>query len=227
MTAEEHKLRTERFARIRLIKKLLRPLPRRATIHKYPVLKWFAKTARQKSYLWSFRIPEVVPALYAGWILTLLPVYGLQFLLGFLLALGLRANLMILIALQLVSNPVTIWILYPTAFHIGDFFISLFITPNDIDPATAEAFVKGEVRLTGSTFLYWFKATSIGAIIIGYFAAFISSFIYQFMAKRASRSYSLLVEKSKKFAEEKKSRAQEKQSKSRSRSNPVHKKRII
>ena len=206
MTAEEHQIRKQRFDRIKLVKKLLRPLPRRATIHKYPVLKWFANKARKKSYLWSFRTSEVVPALYAGWILTLLPLYGTQFLLGFVLAIGLRANLMVMIGLQLISNPFTILFIYPAAYQLGDFFISGFITHEAIDPARAEGFFKGSQELSAAKIFYLFKATSAGAIIIGYFAAFISSFIYQLIATRANKSYAILVQKSKQFAQQRKDR---------------------
>lgn len=208
MTAAEHKIRTKRFARIRLIKKLLRPLPRRTNIHRYPILRRFAQTARTNSYLWSFRSSEVVPALYAGWILALLPVYGLQVLLAFILALGLRANLMILVGLQFVTNPLTIGPLYWMEYHVGHFFLSLFFENKEISLTLFREFLSGQGKLDVKVAFYLFKATSIGAIIIGYFAAFITSFIYQFMAKRASRGYTAIINKSKKFAEEK-SRAKE------------------
>src|SRR3546814_6139453 len=34
---------------------LLRPLPRRANVSRYPVIKWFAGLARRLPFLWSFR----------------------------------------------------------------------------------------------------------------------------------------------------------------------------
>ncbi|HCR37111.1 MAG TPA: hypothetical protein DIU37_03070, partial [Opitutae bacterium] len=51
----------ERYSRIRRVKKLLRPLPRRANIHRYPFIKWFANAAHKRPYLWSFRTKEVTP----------------------------------------------------------------------------------------------------------------------------------------------------------------------
>lgn len=228
MTAEEHKIRKERFARIRLIKKLLRPLPRRATLHRYPVLGWFAQTARKKSYLWSFRSKEIIPALYAGWMLTLMPLPGLQILLAFLLALGLRANLMVLIGLQLLSNPLTVGPIWLAAYNVGDFFFTFFVTDPTIEPIATDQFEKNTGHSLGQLFSYGFRATLFGGIIIGYFAGFISSFIYQFTAKRASKGYSKIMEKSKKFAEEKKARAESNDhnpSISAQGSHPIHPKK--
>ena len=202
MSPHEDHLRKERFARIRRVKRLLRPLPRKATIHRYPVLKLFAEKARKRAYLWSFRASEVVPALYAGWILTLLPLLGFQFVLGFLLAFGLRANLMVIIGLQLLSNIVTASFIYYITYHVGDFFLSAFINHHSsIDPSMAEAYLEGGSNWSAEKVLYLFKATSLGAIILGYFAAFISSFIYQFMAKRARRGYELLIDASHKLTD--------------------------
>ena len=73
MTVEESELEETRWRRIRRVKKWLRPLPRRATIHRYPILKFFAESARKRIYLWSFRVENAVPAIYAGCILSLTP----------------------------------------------------------------------------------------------------------------------------------------------------------
>jgi hypothetical protein len=68
----------ERHKRIRLVKRLLRPLPRRTNIHRYPVLKWFGEAARKRAYLWSFRVGAMTPAFYVGSLLTLQPLIGVQ-----------------------------------------------------------------------------------------------------------------------------------------------------
>jgi hypothetical protein len=70
------------------LRRLLRPLPRRANLTRYPVLKWFAVHARRAAFLWSFKRANVIPSLYVGSVLAFLPVYGLQILFGFGLALG-------------------------------------------------------------------------------------------------------------------------------------------
>lgn len=225
MTAAEHKIRKQRFARIRLVKKLLRPLPRRATIHKYPILKIFAQTARKNSFLWSFRTPEVIPALYAGWILALLPIYGIQVFLAFFLALGLRSNLMILVGLQFVTNPFTIVPLYWVEFHLGNFFLGSFSIYKEIDFNVFKAFLQGSGALSGG--FYFFKATCLGGIIIGYFAAFISSFLYQLMAKRATENYTVVVAHPKQIDEAKKSSAQEHCHDPMANPATIHEKRAI
>ncbi|MGF1450065.1 MAG: DUF2062 domain-containing protein [Opitutales bacterium] len=125
MTHEEKNLQRVRHLRIRRVKRLLRPLPRRATIHRYPVLKWFAQTARARSYLWSFRPQHVVRALYAGCILAMLPIYGFQLLAAFVVALVLRANLMFMVALVLITNPFTFVPLYAADFAVGDWLLRL------------------------------------------------------------------------------------------------------
>ena len=49
MITEEAKLKEARFSRIRRLKRLLRPLPRRATLHKYPILNMFTVAARMRA----------------------------------------------------------------------------------------------------------------------------------------------------------------------------------
>ncbi|PIQ38502.1 MAG: hypothetical protein COW59_01405, partial [Lysobacterales bacterium CG17_big_fil_post_rev_8_21_14_2_50_64_11] len=89
------------------LRKLLRPLPRRANVARYPVIKWFAVMARRLPFLWSFRRQHVLPALYLGCVLSLLPVYGIQFGLALVFALLVRGNVTVLMGLQLLTNPFT------------------------------------------------------------------------------------------------------------------------
>jgi len=72
-----------KFKRIRRLKKWMRPLPRRSNIHKYPILKWFSETAYKRSYLWSFRGKNIIPALFWGVWIAMLPIVGLQMLVIF------------------------------------------------------------------------------------------------------------------------------------------------
>ena len=111
--------------RIRRVKKWLRPLPRRATIHRYPVLKYFSEAARRRAYIWSFRTENAIPAIYIGCVLTLLPIYGIQLPLALLVALVFKANLPILAGLQMVTNPFTAFPIYFTLYQIGRNCISL------------------------------------------------------------------------------------------------------
>ncbi len=95
-------------------------------LHRYPVLKWFAAAARKRPYFWTFRISAMTPAFYAGSIITLLPVYGLQIAFAFIAALALRANLPTLVGLQFVSTPLTAPIILPATYFTGDFCLRWF-----------------------------------------------------------------------------------------------------
>jgi uncharacterized protein (DUF2062 family) len=109
----------ELLRRRRWIRRLLRPLPRRANVHRYPVIKWFAGRARRAPFLWSFNRANVMPALYGGMVLSLLPLYGFQLPLALGLAILLRANLTITVALQFITNPLTIAPIYGGTAWIG------------------------------------------------------------------------------------------------------------
>ncbi|MEO0794469.1 MAG: DUF2062 domain-containing protein [Verrucomicrobiota bacterium] len=211
MTADE-KHKHEYFRRIRRAKKWLRPLPRRATIHRYPVLGWFADTARRRSYLWSFRREDVVPAIYVGCILSMLPIYGIQVPTAFLLAMVFRCNLMMIVSTQFITNPITAGPLYLAACFIGLHIFSLFGAPIpgdsvlDFSKLITENLKEAFLSIVGPNTMadsmatlseqtgmslpalvgLGFKATFVGGAVIGYFFGFAFSVIYQFGARRAS-----------------------------------------
>ncbi len=108
-----------RHRRIRRVKTLLRFAPRRARFHRYPLIGRFAGFARRQPYLWSFRAANLTRAFYAGSILALLPVMGLQLPLALLLSLALRTNLMVVGGLQFISNPATVWV-YGGTWWVGN-----------------------------------------------------------------------------------------------------------
>ncbi len=200
MMVEESELNETKWRRIRRVKKWLRPLPRRATLHRYPILKIFADSARKRIYLWSFRVDNVVPAIYAGCILTLMPLYGFQILGAFLLALWLRANLPILVGLQVVSNPITVFPIWFSAYQIGRIFLGLIGI--QVDPLN-----RTEVRILLDNFIHgaWgekfdqlfvvFTVTSLGAVILGTFFGLLGSTLYRIAANRTAASYALLQKK--------------------------------
>lgn len=199
MPTEEAQLLRERFSRIRRIKMLLRPLPRKTNIHRYPVLRWFSATAREKAYLWSFRSNAMVPAFIAGSILSLLPIYGIQLPLAFLLALLLRANLPTFVGLQLITNPVTVAPIYFVNYHVARHFLYLFgkETPNfgrgDIRNMLERA-ASGEWGENIHTVLMVWSITALGGVIIGLFLGVVCSYIYRFMAWRTEKAYARLRE---------------------------------
>ena len=119
------KVSNPRFERIRRLKKWMRPLPRRSNVHRYPILKWFSNTAYERSYLWSFRGKTVIPALFWGLWIAMLPIVGLQMLVVFFLAILLRTNLPVIVALQWISNPLTMGPIYFADYQIGMTFLDL------------------------------------------------------------------------------------------------------
>jgi uncharacterized protein (DUF2062 family) len=200
MTAEESEFNNTKWRRIRRVKKWLRPLPRRTNMHRYPILKFFAKATRKRIYIWSFRVENAVPAIYVGSILTLMPLYGIQIPLAIILALLLRANLPIIVGLQVVSNPLTVLPIWFAAYQIGRMILS--VIGINVSPLNRE-----EVRLLLDNFIHaaWgakfdnlatvFSVTSLGAIVMGIFFGLIASFAYRIIANRTAASYALLRNK--------------------------------
>ncbi len=200
MTSED-KFRQERFARIRRVKRFLRPLPRRTNIHRYPFLKWFAATARKRSYLWSFRKEYVIPAIYSGTILSLLPLYGIQVPLAFVASLVFRANLMVLVGLQFITNPLTLGPLYALTYKIGDLALVFFATEDATMDELSRITEEVEHVAVNDTFysrmIFIIKLTvsgaiklSIGGVILGFVTAFFLSLIYQ-LALKAGHQYKI------------------------------------
>ena len=115
--------KAERFARIRRVKSLLKYVPRRAVMHKYPIVGRFSEMARKRAYLWSMKPEHMRPAFYAGSILSLLPVMGAQIPIALLLAILLRANFMVMGGLQFITNPFTVAPIYLATHQLGAYVI--------------------------------------------------------------------------------------------------------
>lgn len=192
MIQDEELLKKERSARIRRVRAILKYLPRRATLHRYPFIKYFEETARKRAYLWSFRLSEAIPAIYAGSILSFMPFYGVQIPLAFLTALVFRANLMILVGLQLITNPFTIVPIYGLAYWLGDMVMNM-LTPGAepllIATSTLDQETVGQLGEKGRLAFHLFAATCIGGAMIGYIFAFIASMFYRGAAKRAQNMH--------------------------------------
>lgn len=174
MPHEEH--RRHRHRRIRRVKALLRYMPRRAVFHRYPFIGRFAAFARKQPYLWSFKASNLTRAYYAGSILSLLPVMGIQLPTALLLAVLLRTNLMVLGGLQFISNPATVWI-YGGTWWVGATVIES--TGFGVDPTPAETEGPATVAAPDHTDLatpttttqlrHWTRTvgTSINALVLG------------------------------------------------------------
>lgn len=92
-------------------------------MHRYPLIGRFAAQARKRPYLWSFSSVHVRPALYAGAVLAVLPLVGVQMVLALGLALLFRANFMVMAALQLITNPFTAVPVYYITYKLGRFIM--------------------------------------------------------------------------------------------------------
>ena len=101
------------------IKRVLKHLPRRSNVARYPVLKYIARWTRGRPELWSYRAPSTTRAYYIGSVVTFLPIMGLQIFIAAMMALLFRANLSIVAGLQLVSNPLTGPFMYLGSYQTG------------------------------------------------------------------------------------------------------------
>lgn len=194
MTQEEMQLKQLQASRAARVKKILRFMPRRANVHKYPVLKWFASSVRDRDYLWTFRVKSAIPALYAGCILTFMPLYGIQLALALAFAFLLRANLPILVGLQLISNPLTILPIYYIAYQIGRLFVMIVgvegphLNMQELD-LLLRSFRAGEWGANLRYFLFVFGLTNLGGAIIGTFIGTVLSILYKIGAYEVTATY--------------------------------------
>lgn len=184
-------LRRKRF---RLLKKWLRYLPSRSTIRNNRFIgSWGRKFLDKYPELWSFGYGPMRSAYYAGWILTFMPVMGLQITLAIILAVFLRANVMILVALQMISNPFTIGFLWTFEYHIGKFILSFLPHQHKaiMQAALAETIQKS---FTGYSFFKATLAICLGGLILGVLCGKISCLIHQYILKRTMVTYEQFVQ---------------------------------
>jgi uncharacterized protein (DUF2062 family) len=185
---KENEKQEARYRRIRFIKKLFKYVPRRDNIHRYPILKYFAGAARKRTDLWSFRTMEVVPALYAGWILTLMPVMSIQIAIAGILSFLFRANIMILVVLQFISTPFTVPFLWYIAYKVGAFFVSKLGTEEV--RAIKQSYEQVGFEKMSDFFTYgeqcmrWFFTTTLGGVILGVIIGHLSALAYKYFANR-------------------------------------------
>lgn len=128
----------EQHARIRRVKFLLKFMPRRAVLHKYPVIGRFAEWTRKRAYLWSLKPEAMRPAFYAGSVLSLLPVMGVQLPLALLLSVLLRGNFMVMGGLQFITNPFTAAPIYYATHQLGAQIIERVGFGHSLPPANPQ-----------------------------------------------------------------------------------------
>lgn len=197
MNPEEKELADTKNRRIRRVKKWLRPLPRRANIHRYPVLRHFSKAAKKRIYLWSFRTEKVLPSIYVGSVLTFLPIYGLQIPLALVFALVLRSNLPVFVGLQLITNPFTVLPIWFALFQIGHHTLALFgidaLTLRRADlNSILQSIEYGIWNQQIDRILSVFGQITLGSLIIGLSLGLILSNLYRKTAQYTGKSYARL-----------------------------------
>ncbi len=176
--------REARFKRIRRLKKFLRPLPRRSNVHRYPVLKWFSETAYKKSFLWSFRSKPIQSALFWGIWISLLPIVGIQMLVVFFVSLLVRANLPVIVALQWISNPLTMGPIYFADYKVGMTLLKLLGVDYPKNKLLSPEYdwahfsYKELIRLLDT-----FPPMFIGGSVLGVFFAVVTVFLYKLVSK--------------------------------------------
>lgn len=173
--------RTELHARRQRLKRLLRYLPRRAVLHRYPLVGRFAATARRRSYLWSLRDRNVRAGIYLGAIVSLWPVMGMQIGVVFVASLLFRANVMVAGALQLLSNPFTAAPLYYSTYRVGRFVLDHFGYRTANDRAMPEAMPDGTLPVEMDTVTRFQDAVTalfVGGTVCGLVLALVLDVVY-------------------------------------------------
>lgn len=151
-------------ARRRRVRALLRRLPTRAGFARLPGVGRFATAVRARPWLWSFRTAQVVPALYAGAVIGLLPIPG-QVPLAVMAVLALRANLPVAVALCFASNPLTMVPLASACYAAGHLLLDLAwpgAKAYQLDTALS-ALASGDFSGAGVALL----SVAVGAPIVG------------------------------------------------------------
>jgi uncharacterized protein len=134
-----------------------RHIPTRETIHRYRVLRPFARHLSHNS-LWRMNRRSVPRAVALGlFVAVIIPV--MHTAIAAILAIPTRANVAIAAAFTLVVNPVTIPPLYYAAYRVGSW--ELHHDATLVDPHAAERFSSELSRL-----LFWIHQAS-GSIAAG------------------------------------------------------------
>lgn len=166
---EYERLLGEWLRRRSRLRRWLRPLPRRTNVHRYPVIRWFADAARRRPWLWSFKHAQVMPALYIGSVISLLPLYGIQIALAFAAALAFRANLTVFVALQFITNPLTVVPVYAFTGWVG----VVLMRAIGLDESVPQA-------------IWYAQALFVGGTVVGLAVAVVGDLCWRLLAWEAT-----------------------------------------
>lgn len=155
--------RKSRIRKLWRIRYLLKWLPRKRSLSRYPILGKFGFYLRTRNYLWSFNESEVAPAILIGSVVAFLPIFGIQLLTVMAIALILKVNLPILAGLQFISNPLTLVPIYLANYKVGSWLLNgLGIEPTK-ETVSGSIFMGVNSTMIGGTVL----GTLVGMILYG------------------------------------------------------------
>ena len=127
---------------------------------------WFMAPFRHLLHdprLWGVRRRWVVPAFSVGLFIAFMPFPG-HTLMGALAALGLRVNIPIAAVSTWVSNPATMFVMYPAAYRVGRAVLG---TP----PRTVDFHISWE--WVTNTFVNIWQPMLLGSLLLGAGAALV------------------------------------------------------
>lgn len=125
---------------------------------------WFMTPFRHLLHdprLWGVRRRWVVPAFAIGLFVSFMPFPG-HTLMGALAALAMRVNIPVAAVSTWVSNPATMFIMYPAAYQVGRAVLGT--PPRDVSFNVSWDWV-------GSTFVHIWQPMLLGSVLLGAVAA--------------------------------------------------------
>tara|TARA_Y100000588_G_scaffold306235_1_gene329825 strand:- start:133 stop:615 length:483 start_codon:yes stop_codon:yes gene_type:complete len=143
----------------------------------------------------------MIPAIFLGTVVSLMPLVGVQMLLVSLMAIFLvRANLPVLVALQWISNPITVVPIYYADYQIGAALLELVGFDAEMNQSLFfEVFEKWKwewkffldlVETFSTDDLVWLATmTMLGGLVLGSFAGLIGVGIYKYLAIKTKAHY--------------------------------------
>jgi hypothetical protein len=139
---ELHRLRHRIARRRRQARWVLKRLPRRASVHRYPLIGRFAARLRA-DHFWCWTGWPLAVALYSGMCISFMPIGGVQIALAAAAAFVLRGNLPVAVAVQFLSNPFTAVPLYGMTGAVGWWPAELILPDAGLPLRTGVALVIG------------------------------------------------------------------------------------
>jgi len=114
----------------------------------------------------------------------MLPIVGLQMLVVFFLAMIVRANLPVIIALQWISNPFSMGPIYFADYQIGRIFLRLVGIKYEKNKLLSAEFNWSDFSFSDlKNLLDTFPPMFVGGSVIGISLGVVSVFLYKLVAK--------------------------------------------